>query len=40
MSVSIEQRFEKWFLKYGKTEILIKSKERIQLIQEEIASLI
>jgi len=38
--VSIEQRFEKWFLKYGKTEILIKSKERIQLIQEEIASLI
>ncbi|MHA1624217.1 MAG: HD domain-containing protein [Promethearchaeota archaeon] len=38
--VSIEQRFEKWFLKYGKTEILIKSKERIQSIQDEIASLI
>ena len=38
--VSIEQRFEKWFSKYGKTEILIKSKERVQSIQEEIASLI
>ena len=37
--VSIEQRFEKWFLKYDKTEILIKSKERVQSIQDEIASL-
>lgn len=38
--VSINQRFEKWFSKYGKTKILIKSRERIQKIQEEINSLI
>ncbi|MFW9951444.1 MAG: HDIG domain-containing metalloprotein [Candidatus Thorarchaeota archaeon] len=37
--VSIEQRFKKWFEKYGKTEILIKAKERIEKIQEEIESL-
>ena len=34
--VSIEQRFEKWFSKYGKTQILIKAKERIATIQKEI----
>jgi uncharacterized protein len=38
--VSIGQRFEKWFSKYGKTQILIKSRKRIQEIQDEINSLI
>jgi len=37
--VSIEQRFEKWFSKYGKTQILIKAKERIAIIQKEIENL-
>ena len=37
--VSIEQRFEKWFSKYGKTQILTKAKERIETIQKEIESL-
>lgn len=37
--VSIEQRFKKWFLKYGKTKILLKSKKRIENIQKEIQSL-
>ena len=37
--VSIEQRFENWFNKYGKTQILIKSKERIEKIQREIEDL-
>lgn len=37
--VSIEQRFEKWFNKYGKTQILIKAKERIEKIQKEIKAL-
>ena len=37
--VSIEQRFEKWFSKYGKTQILIKAKERIATIQKEIKNL-
>ena len=38
--VSIEQRFEKWFSKHGKTQILIKAKERIDIIQKEIENLI
>ena len=38
--VSINQRFEKWFSKYGKTQILVKSRKRIKEIQEEINSLI
>ena len=37
--VSIEQRFEKWFNKYGKTQILRKAKERIEKIQREIEDL-
>jgi len=37
--VSIEQRFEKWFNKYGKTHILIKAKARIEKIQKEIEDL-
>lgn len=38
--VTINQRFEKWFAKYGKTKILRKSRKRIQEIQDEINSLI
>ena len=37
--VSIEQRFKRWFLKYGKTKILIKAKKRIENIQNEINNL-
>ena len=37
--VSIEQRFRKWFLKYGRTKILLKSKKRIENIQKEIQNL-
>jgi len=37
--VSIKQRFSKWFLKYGKTEILVKAKKRIEDIQEELKKL-
>jgi len=37
--VSIDERFEKWFNKYGKTQILLKSKERIKKIEKEIKSL-
>jgi len=37
--VTIEQRFQKWFNKYGKTKILMKSKKRIEKIQEELHNL-
>jgi len=37
--VTIEERFDKWFRKYGKSELLIKSKERIKKIQNEIKAL-
>ena len=37
--VTIEQRFNKWFSKYGKTELLMKSKKRIEIMQKEIESL-
>ncbi|MGB5913196.1 MAG: HDIG domain-containing metalloprotein [Promethearchaeia archaeon] len=37
--VSIEERFRRWFLKYGKTKILLKSKKRIESIQKEIQNL-
>lgn len=37
--VSIDERFEKWFHKYGKTTILLKSKERIKKMEKEIKSL-
>ena len=37
--VTIEQRFTKWFLKYGRTEILLKSRRRIKKIKKEIESL-
>ncbi|MFO7797351.1 MAG: HD domain-containing protein [Promethearchaeati archaeon] len=37
--VSIDERFQKWFQKYGKTSILIKSRERIKKIENEINNL-
>ena len=37
--VTIEERFQKWFSKYGRTNILVKSKKRIEEIQREIESL-
>jgi uncharacterized protein len=37
--VSIEERFEKWFRKYGRSKILLKSKERIEKIKKEINKL-
>lgn len=36
---TIEQRFSKWFSKYGKTKLLLKSKERTEKMQKEIESL-
>ena len=37
--VTIEERFSKWFQKYGRSKILLKSKERIERIQKEIENL-
>ncbi|MHA1489031.1 MAG: HDIG domain-containing metalloprotein [Promethearchaeota archaeon] len=37
--VSLENRFEIWFKKYGRSEILLKSKKRVVQIQKEIESL-
>ncbi len=37
--VDIEERFENWFKKYGKTSILVKSKKRINEIEKEIKNL-
>ena len=37
--VTIEQRFSKWFSKYGKTKLLLKSKKRIEEMHKEIESL-
>jgi len=37
--VSIEFRFQKWFKKYGRTKILVKSKKRIDEIQKELTDL-
>ncbi|MFW9988518.1 MAG: HDIG domain-containing metalloprotein [Candidatus Odinarchaeota archaeon] len=37
--VTIQERFDRWFYKYGKSEILIKSKKRIEKIQKEIEGL-
>ena len=37
--VNIEGRFNKWFRKYGKSKILLKSKDRIEKIQKEIKGL-
>jgi len=37
--VSIQERFNRWFHKYGRSKILIKSKKRIEKIQKEIERL-
>ena len=37
--VTIEERFDKWFQKYGRSSILLKSKNRIEKIQKEIENL-
>lgn len=37
--VTIEERFDKWFLKHGRTKILLKAKKRIKNIQKELESL-
>ncbi|MFX1397564.1 MAG: HD domain-containing protein [Promethearchaeota archaeon] len=37
--VSVEERFEKWMVKYGRTEILLKARRRIEKIQSEIRKL-
>ena len=37
--VSLEERFDKWFSKFGQSSILIKSKRRIEKIQNELESL-
>ncbi len=37
--VSIKERFEIWFKKYGKSKILLKSEKRINQFQKEIENL-
>ena len=37
--VTIKERFENWFQKYGRTTILQKAKKRIEQIQKEIENL-
>ncbi len=37
--VTIEDRFFRWFQKFGRTSLLLKSKHRIEKIQKEIESL-
>lgn len=37
--VSIKERFDKWFEKYGKSSILLKSKKRVEEIQKELYNL-
>ncbi len=37
--VSIKERFNIWFRKYGRSKILLKSKKRIEKIQQEIEEL-
>ena len=37
--VTIKERFDRWFQKYGRSRILLKSKKRIEQIQQEIESL-
>ncbi|MBN1801166.1 MAG: HDIG domain-containing protein [Candidatus Lokiarchaeota archaeon] len=34
--VTVEERFKKWILKYGRTEILLKARRRVKKIQSEI----
>jgi uncharacterized protein len=37
--VSIQERFNRWSHKYGRSKILLKSKKRIEKIQKELESL-
>ena len=37
--VTIEERFDRWFEKYGRSKILLKSKDRIEKMEKEIKSL-
>ncbi|MFX1468218.1 MAG: HD domain-containing protein [Promethearchaeota archaeon] len=37
--VSIQDRFNRWFYKYGRNKMLVKSKKRIEKIQKEIQEL-
>ncbi len=37
--VTIKERFDRWFQKYGRSRILLKSKKRIEQIQQDIESL-
>ncbi|MFO8020402.1 MAG: HDIG domain-containing protein [Promethearchaeia archaeon] len=37
--VSVEERFKYWFSKHGKSELLLKSKKRVEQIKEEIETL-
>ncbi|MHA1291323.1 MAG: HDIG domain-containing metalloprotein [Promethearchaeota archaeon] len=37
--VSLNERFNKWFRKYGKSQILLKSKKRIEQIWKELSNL-
>lgn len=39
-SVTIEERFERWFQKYGESKLLLKSKERVNKFKKEIEDLI
>lgn len=34
--VTVEERFEKWFKKYGKSKILLKSKQRVEEMKKEL----
>ncbi|MHA1915254.1 MAG: HDIG domain-containing metalloprotein [Promethearchaeota archaeon] len=37
--VTIEERFDRWFNKYGRSKILLKSKKRIEKIQAELENM-
>ena len=37
--VTIEERIDRWFQKYGRTPLLLKCKQRIEKIREEIENL-
>ncbi|MFX1456381.1 MAG: HD domain-containing protein [Promethearchaeota archaeon] len=37
--VTLEERFNRWFSKYGRSSILLKSKRRIEKIKKELDSL-
>ena len=38
--VTIEERFNQWFTKYGRTELLLKSKEKVQKIKNDLDKLL